>query len=69
MIEWIHPGILVFLGGFLIPFIKWEKVKLTYFLALPLVGLAILVLTSIGTFGPVPSWPEALYKWRISFLQ
>ena len=69
MIGWIHPGIVVFIGGLLIPFIKWRRIRLAYFLGLPLVGLTILVLTSIGIFGSVPSWPEALYKWRIPFLQ
>jgi multicomponent Na+:H+ antiporter subunit D len=69
MIGWIHPGIVVFLGGFLIPFIKWRKIKLAYFLLLPVAGLMILVLTSIGLFGAIPSWPDAVYKWRIPFLQ
>src|SRR4030042_5820261 len=69
MIGWIHPGIVVFLGGLLIPFIKWRRIRLAYFLGLPLVGLTILVLTSIGIFGSIPPWPEALYKWRIPFLQ
>ena len=69
MTGWIHPGIVVFLGGFLIPFIKWRKIKLAYFLLLPVAGMTIVVLTSIGFFGSVPSWPEGLHKWRIPFLQ
>ena len=69
MIEWIHPGLVIFLGGFLIPFIKWRKVKLAYFLSLPIIGLIILILTSKGVFGSIPPWPHALYKWRVPFLQ
>ena len=69
MIEWIHPGLVIFLGGFLIPFIKWRKVKLAYFLSLPIIGLIILILTSKGLFGSIPPWPHALYKWRVPFLQ
>ena len=69
MMGWIHPGIVIVLGGFLIPFIRWRWVKLTYFLLLPIAGLALLVLTSMGVFGPVPSWPQALQKWRLPFLQ
>jgi len=69
MIEWIHPGLVIFLGGFLIPFIRSRKVKLAYFLLLPIAGLTILILTSMGVFGPIPPWPEALHKWHIPFLQ
>jgi len=65
---WIHPGIVICLGGFLIPFIPWKRVKQAYFLALPLIGLAILVLTSRGVFGDIPPWPNALHKWDIPFL-
>jgi len=69
MIEWIHPGLVILLGSFLIPFIKWRKVRLAYFLSLPIIGLIILILTSKGVFGPIPPWPGALHKWRIPFLQ
>ena len=69
MIEWIHPGVVICIGGFLIPFIKWRSIKLTFFLLLPIAGLAILLLTSMGHFGPIPSWPESLHTWRIPFLQ
>ena len=68
MIEWIHPGVVIGLGGFLIPFIKWQRVKLAYFLFLPIAGLSILVLTSLGMFGPIPPWPESLHKFTIPFL-
>jgi len=69
VIQWIHPGAVVCLGGFLIPFIPWRKVKLAYFLALPLAGLTILILTSYGLFGPIPAWPESLHKFNIPFLE
>ncbi|MDP3030275.1 MAG: proton-conducting transporter membrane subunit [Deltaproteobacteria bacterium] len=69
MVEWIHPGVVICLGGFLIPFIRWRKVKLAYFLLLPVAGFTILVLTSMGVFGTVSAWPEALHKWRVPFLQ
>jgi multicomponent Na+:H+ antiporter subunit D len=66
---WIHPGLVICIGGFLIPFIPWRRVKQAYFLALPLAGLVILVLTSKGFFGAMPAWPAALHKWNIPFLQ
>lgn len=69
MIEWVHPGIVISLGGLLIPFIPWKRVKLAYFLLLPITGLMILILTSAGVFGPVPPWPQALHKFNIPFLQ
>jgi multicomponent Na+:H+ antiporter subunit D len=69
LISWVHPGLVICLGGFLIPFIPWPKVKKAYFLSLPLAGLAILILTSMGTFGAIPPWPSALHKWNVPFLQ
>jgi len=69
LISWVHPGLVICLGGFLIPFIPWPKVKKAYFLLLPVAGLTILVLTSMGTFGTIPPWPAALHKWNVPFLQ
>ena len=69
LISWIHPGLVISLGGLLIPFIPWRRVKQAYFLLLPLVGLAILLSTSMGVFGAIPSWPAALHKWNVPFLQ
>ena len=69
MVQWIHPGVVILLGGLLIPFIRPRKLKLAYFLMLPLLGLGILILTSMGFFGSIPAWPESLYKWRLPFLQ
>ena len=68
MVNWIHPGVVICLGGLLIPFIPWKRIKQAYFLLLPLVGLAILVATSLGSFGTVPSMPSALQKWSVPFL-
>jgi multicomponent Na+:H+ antiporter subunit D len=68
--SWIHPGLVICLGGLLIPFIPWKRLKQAYFLLLPLAGLAILVSTSSGVFGAIPSGPaEALHKWNVPFLQ
>jgi multicomponent Na+:H+ antiporter subunit D len=69
LISWIHPGLVICLGGLLIPFIPWRRLKQAYFLLLPLAGLAILLATSTGKFGAVPPWPAALHKWNIPFLQ
>ena len=68
-ISWVHPGLVIGLGGLLIPFIPWRRAKQAYFLLLPLAGLAILVATSMGGFGAVPAWPQALHKWNVPFLQ
>ncbi len=69
MIEWIHPGIVIMLGAFLLPVIRNRKAKQAYFLLLPIVGIIILILTSMGGFGSIPPYPDALHKWRIPFLQ
>jgi multicomponent Na+:H+ antiporter subunit D len=69
LIEWIHPGLVIGMGGLLIPFIPWKKVKQAYFLLLPIAGLIILVATSTGFFGALPPWPTALHKWNVPFLQ
>ncbi len=69
MISFIHPGLVICLGGLLIPFIPWRRAKQAYFLLLPLAGLAILVATTMDGFGAVPSWPQALHKWNVPFLQ
>ncbi|MGD9223522.1 MAG: hypothetical protein PVH22_09760, partial [Desulfobacteraceae bacterium] len=68
MVNWIHPGLVIGLGGLAIPFIPWRRVKTAYFLLLPLAGLTILVLTSRGVFGAIPPWPGALHKWNTPFL-
>lgn len=65
---WIHPGPVILFGGLLIPFIPWKRVKQAYFLALPLVGLAILLATSRGVFGAIPPWPGALRFGEVPFL-
>lgn len=69
MISWVHPGLVISLGGLLIPFIPWKRVKQAYFLLLPLVGLAILLGTSMGVFGAIPAGSETLYRWSVPFLQ
>jgi multicomponent Na+:H+ antiporter subunit D len=69
LISWIHPGLVICIGGLLIPFIPWRRLKQAYFLLLPLAGLAILVSTSSGIFGAIPSGPAALHKWNVPFLQ
>ena len=69
LISWIHPGLVIGLGGLLIPFIPWRRIKQAYFLLLPLAGLIILAATSSGMFGTLPPWPEAHHKWNIIFLQ
>ena len=66
---WIHPGLVIAMGGLLIPFIPWKRLKLIYFLFLPVAGLVILLATSAGMFGALPPWPAALHKWNVPFLQ
>ncbi|MCG8636654.1 MAG: Na+/H+ antiporter subunit D, partial [Desulfobacterales bacterium] len=69
MISWIHPGLLIGLGGLLIPVIPCKRLKQAYFLGLPLGGLVIMVMTSAGMFGEVPAGLSALHKWQLPFLQ
>jgi len=67
--SWIHPGLVICLGAFLIPFIPHKRAQRAYFLLLPLTGLTILVMTSMGVFGDIPPGFSGLHKWRIPFLQ
>ena len=69
LISWVHPGLVIGLGGLLIPFIPWKRAKQAYFLCLPLVGLIIMVATSMGVFGTIPAYPESLHKANVPFLQ
>ena len=69
MTHWIHPGIVIMLGAFLVPFLVHRKVKQAYLVLLPSAGLLILVLTSMGAFGAIPAYPGALHKWQIPFMQ
>ncbi|MGD8256571.1 MAG: Na(+)/H(+) antiporter subunit D [Desulfobacterales bacterium] len=69
MNNWIHPGLVIGLGGLLIPFIPWRRARKTYFLLLPVVGLLILTATSAEMFGTPPPWPAALHKGNVPFLQ
>jgi multicomponent Na+:H+ antiporter subunit D len=61
--------LVILLGGVLIPFIRWRRVKLAYFLMLPLVGLGVLVLTSMGYFGSISAGSGSLHMWQLPFLQ
>jgi multicomponent Na+:H+ antiporter subunit D len=67
--DWIHPGLVIGLGGLFIPFIPGKRARQTYFILLPIVGLIILSATSAGAFGVVPRWPAALHKLSVPFLQ
>ena len=69
LVSWIHPGLVIGIGGLLIPFIPWKRLKQIYFLFLPVAGLVTLVATSAGMFGALPPWPAALHKWNVPFLQ
>lgn len=69
MNTWIHPGLVIAVGGLLIPLIPWKRVKLAYFLALPLCGLAIMIMTSMGGFGDIPRDVSGLHRWQTPFLQ
>ena len=68
MVEWIHPGVIIILGAFLLPVLKYREIKQVYLVLLPTAGLLILILTSMGVFGSIPAYPAALHKWRIPFL-
>ena len=68
MAVWIHPGIVIMLGAFLLPMLGPRKVKQVYLVLLPTIGLLLLLLTSMGYFGAIPVYPGALHKWRLPFL-
>ncbi|WP_457590295.1 Na(+)/H(+) antiporter subunit D [Geoglobus sp.] len=52
--DWIHPGLVIIFGALLIPLIKNRRVEQILFVLLPVISLAILILTSLGYFGAVP---------------
>ena len=68
MVAWIHPGVVMMLGAFLLPFLIDRKVKQVYLILLPSISLILLLLTSMGHFGSIPAYPDALHKWQIPFL-
>lgn len=61
MAVWIHPGIVIMLGAFLLPMLGPRKVKQVYLVLLPTIGLLLLLLTSMGYFGAIPVYPGALH--------
>ncbi len=68
MMAWLHPGVVIALGGLAIPWIPWRRVRQVYFLVLPLMGLVILGLTSWGFFGFSISQSKVQVPFSIPFL-
>jgi multicomponent Na+:H+ antiporter subunit D len=62
MIGWLHPGLILIFGAFLVPLFK-GKWKQAYLLMLPSAALADVVLMYIGVFGDLP-----LSAWHLPFL-
>ncbi len=60
---WLHPGILIIFGAFLIPLIRWRTAKKTIFVLLPVLAFFILLMTSFGYFGSLP-----FVTWKVSVL-
>ena len=69
MISWIHPGLVIGIGGLLIPFIPWKRVRQVYFLILPLMGLTAMIMTSLGMFGDISHHVSGIQKWHLPFLE
>ncbi len=61
MIDWLHPGVIYFLGAIFIPLFK-KRVRDVYLLIIPVLAFMILVLTSKGIFVTEGK------TWVISFL-
>lgn len=63
MIEWLHPGLILILGAFLIPLFK-GKWRQGYLLIPPIVALIDVILMYLGVFGDIP-----FSTWRLPFLE
>jgi len=62
MMEWLHPGLILILGAFLIPLFK-GKVKQAYLLIPPAAALIDVILMYTGVFGDIP-----FSTWQLPFL-
>ncbi|MBN1322814.1 MAG: Na(+)/H(+) antiporter subunit D [Methanotrichaceae archaeon] len=62
MIEWVHPGVILIVGAFIIPFLKgrWRK---AYLLIPPVLAFIDLILMYMGVFGDIPA-----SRWQLPFL-
>jgi len=67
MIEWLHPGLILIFGAFLIPFLKgkWQK---AYLLLLPVLAFIDLLHMSTGVFWRVPFLEYELVFGRVDKL-
>ncbi len=63
MIGWVHPGLILIVGAFLIPFFK-GKWKQAYLLIPPTAALIDVILIYKGVFGTIP-----FSAWHIPFLE
>ncbi|TFH50904.1 MAG: Na(+)/H(+) antiporter subunit D, partial [Methanothrix sp.] len=63
VIGWLHPGLILILGAFLIPLFK-GKWRQGYLLIPPIAALIDVILMYTGVFGDIP-----FSTWRLPFLE
>src|SRR5216683_742193 len=66
-VEWVHPGLLLILGGCLVPFLK-SRVKRTAMLMLPAAALIDCLLMKPGTYGEMSFLGQNLVFGRVDRL-
>ena len=66
-LEWVHPGLLLILGAWVLPFLKGQ-VKRAAMLILPAAALAACVRMSPGTYGEVSFLGQELVFGRVDEL-
>ena len=67
MPEWVHPGLLLILGAWLIPALRGQVKKLAM-IALPALAFVLCVLSSEGTYGEVSFLGQSLVLGRVDGL-
>ena len=65
--EWVHPGLVLILGAWLLPLLK-GPLKRAAMVALPLVALALCLTMSKGSYGEVQFLGETLVFGRVDQL-
>ncbi len=67
-LEWVHPGLLLILGAWLLPFITSRRLKRVAMVALPGAALLDCVLMTPGTYGVVSFLGQDLVFGRVDSL-
>src|SRR5438034_2167133 len=66
-VEWVHPGLLLIVGAWLLPLLKGQTKRL-FMVLLPVLALIDCMLLQPGTYGVVPFLGQSLVFGRVDRL-